>query len=200
MRVLLVKLSAIGDVVHTLPAAAYLRKALPNACIAWVVERRAAALLKDTPAIDELIEIDTRTLRKNPFSGNAVREQLRQLRGSSPPDGFDIAIDFQGLIKSGMVAKASAAPRRFGFETCELREPLSRVFLTEQVQTAYAHHIIEKSSPSPSPSKTKPMSRRMPSVASRGSPSSTPAAAGQRSSGGRRDTRRSPIGCGRNTA
>ena len=96
MRILIVKLSAIGDVVHTLPAAAYLRKALPDAHISWVVERRAAAILKDSPAIDRLIEIDTRALRKHPL-------------GSARADRFDVAIDFQGLIKSGLVTKASGA-------------------------------------------------------------------------------------------
>jgi heptosyltransferase-1 len=68
MRILIVKLSAIGDVVHTLPAAAFLKRALPDAHISWAVERRASAILKDSPAIDELIEIDTRSLRKNLFS------------------------------------------------------------------------------------------------------------------------------------
>ncbi len=55
-----------------------------------------------------------------------------------------MAIDFQGLLKSGFVAKASKAPRRVGFETSELRETLSRVFLTEQVSTASFTHVIEK--------------------------------------------------------
>ena len=63
MRVLIVKLSSIGDVVHTLPAAALLRRALPDARIAWVVERRAGAILKDSPVIDELIEFDSRAWR-----------------------------------------------------------------------------------------------------------------------------------------
>ena len=130
MRILIVKLSAIGDVVHTLPAAAYLKKALPGARVSWVVERRAAAILEGSPAIDDLIAINGRSLRKNPFAGR--------------PAGFDIAIDFQGLIKSGLVTKASGAARRVGFETGELRESVSRLFLTEQVQTASLPHVLDK--------------------------------------------------------
>lgn len=150
MRVLIVKLSSIGDVVHTLPAAALLRRALPNARIAWVVERRAAAILKDSPVIDALIEIDSRAWRKDLFRGTArgeMRKRLTQIRGTSSADAAiqtDIAVDFQGLIKSGLLAIASRAKRRIGFETGELREAPSRVFLTEQIATAEIKHVIEK--------------------------------------------------------
>lgn len=143
MRVLIVKLSSIGDVVHTLPAAAFLRRALPNARIAWVVEHRAGAILKDSPVIDELIEIDSRNWRKEFFFGSGIgegRARLAQL-GS---EAVDIAVDFQGLIKSGLLTFASRAKRRIGFETDELREKPSRVFLTEQVETSGLKHVIEK--------------------------------------------------------
>jgi lipopolysaccharide heptosyltransferase I len=142
MRILIIKLSAIGDVVHTLPAVAMLKRALPDAHLAWVVERRASAILQGSQAIDELIELDTRAWRKNPFqktARKAMREQVAMLR-----DKFDIAIDFQGLLKSGLVAKATYAPRRIGFASEELREKASRVFLTEQVSTASLQHIIDK--------------------------------------------------------
>jgi lipopolysaccharide heptosyltransferase I len=147
MRILIVKLSAIGDVVHTLPAAVFLKRALPDAHIAWAVERRAGAILKDSPVIDELIEVDTRRLRKNLFSGatlESFRTQLGNLRGNNKTARFDVAIDFQGLVKSGVVAKASQATRRIGFETNELREKFSRLFLTEQVPTSSFCHVIEK--------------------------------------------------------
>src|SRR5207237_5684887 len=129
MRIAIVKLSAIGDIVHALPAVAALRRALPAAHITWVVEKRAAAILKGSPAIDELIELDTRAWRKRLFSRAtlaAVRERLASLRGD---EQIDVAIDFQGLLKSGLVVKATRARRRLGFETADLREPLSRLFL-----------------------------------------------------------------------
>ena len=82
MRILIVKLGAIGDVVHTLPALAALRRALPTAHIAWVVERGGAAkLLNNNPATDELIEVDTRGWRKDIFSNNtrtAIKNSLKQ--------------------------------------------------------------------------------------------------------------------------
>lgn len=147
MRVLIVKLSSIGDVVHTLPAAALLRRALPDARIAWVVERRAGAILKDSPVIDELIEFDSRAWRDGLFHNSGIgeaRARLGELRKGSGSDATDIALDFQGLIKSGLLTFASRAERRIGFETDELREKPSRLFLTEQVETSRLNHVIEK--------------------------------------------------------
>ena len=148
MHVLIVKLSSIGDVVHTLPAAALFRRALPDARIAWVVERRAGAILKDSPVIDALIEVDSRAWRKQLFRGSAIRrirERLGALGdGANGTGRADIAIDFQGLLKSGLLAFASSATRRIGFETADLREAPSRVFLTEQVATSELKHVIEK--------------------------------------------------------
>ena len=150
MRILIVKLSSIGDVVHTLPAAALLRRALPDARITWVVERRAGAIIKDSPVIDELIELDTQAWRKAFLTASTtgdVRAQLNQLRGAPTLNGkgsADIAIDFQGLIKSGLVALASRATRRIGFSTGDLREKASKLLLTEQVETSEFNHVIEK--------------------------------------------------------
>jgi heptosyltransferase-1 len=150
MRILIVKLSSIGDVVHALPAAALIRRVLPDAHISWVVERRAGAILKDSAAIDELVEIDTRAWRRHMLSASTldeIRARLGRLRGpgrAAGVAGVDVAIDFQGLLKSGLVAKASGATRRIGFETAELREKASRFFLTEQVDTAGFPHVIDK--------------------------------------------------------
>ncbi|HJQ25544.1 MAG TPA: lipopolysaccharide heptosyltransferase I [Blastocatellia bacterium] len=144
MRIVIVKLSAIGDIVHALPAVAALRRALPAAHLTWVVEKRAAAILRDSPVIDELIELDTRAWRKRLFSRTTlaeIRERLGLLHGNA---GVDLAIDFQGLMKSGLVLKATQARRRVGLANAELREPLSRVFLTEQVNTSSFRHVIEK--------------------------------------------------------
>jgi len=146
MRIVIVKLSSIGDVVHTLPAAALLRRSLPDAHITWVVERRASEILKDSPVIDELIELDTRAWRANflsPATFSEVRRKLGQLRSNGSARA-DVAIDFQGLIKSGFVSFKSRASLRIGFETRELREQPSRIFLTQQIPTSHLHHVIEK--------------------------------------------------------
>ncbi|HYN84103.1 MAG TPA: glycosyltransferase family 9 protein [Pyrinomonadaceae bacterium] len=143
MRVLFVKLGSIGDIVHTLPALAALRRARPEAEIGWAVERRAAEILRDNPLINTLIETDTKALRRWPVSGEtllAPRQQLRRLRASA----FDISLDFQGLLKSALVARLSGAPRRVGFARESLREPASRFLLTDTVRTPARAHVINK--------------------------------------------------------
>ncbi len=143
MRVLIVKLGSIGDVVHTLPSLAAMRRALPDAELSWVVERRAAEILRDNPILDRLIEIDTKALRRGLMSGEtlrAPRQQLRLLRASA----FDLALDFQGLIKSAMIARVSGARRIVGFAREALREPPSRLLHHESVPIAAGLHVIRK--------------------------------------------------------
>ena len=143
MRILIVKLGSIGDVVHTLPALAAIRRALPRSEISWVVERRAAEILRDNPILDRLIEVDTKGLRRGLMSGEtlrAPRQQLRQLRASA----FDLALDFQGLLKSALIARLSGARRIFGFSTNSLREPASRAFLSKTVPISKNSHVIQK--------------------------------------------------------
>lgn len=143
MRVLFVKLGSIGDIVHTLPALAALRRAWPEAEISWVVERRAAEILRDNPALDNLIEVDTKALRRAPVSGEtllATRQQFHRLRVSI----FDVALDFQGLLKSSLIARLAGAKRRYGFHRAALREPASRFFLTDTVAVPARSNIIIK--------------------------------------------------------
>ena len=143
MRILIVKLGSIGDIVHTLPALAAMRRALPDAEISWVVERGSAEILRDNPLLDRLIEVETKALRRGLMSGEtlrAPRQQLRLLRASA----FDLALDFQGLLKSATVARLSGARRIFGFESDGLREPASRFLLHQKVSIPPRLHVIRK--------------------------------------------------------
>src|SRR5215203_6811429 len=144
MKVLIVKLGSIGDVVHTLPALAALRVGMPQAEISWVVERQSSEILKDNPFLDRLIEVDTKALRRGLMSGEtlrAPRQQLRRLRASA----FDIALDFQGLLKSASIARLSGARRVFGYSRAALREPASALFLSRRVAVPRNIHVIRKS-------------------------------------------------------
>src|SRR5438034_2245901 len=143
MRILIVKLGSIGDIVHTLPALAAIRKAMPQAEISWVVERPSAEILEDNPLLDRLIEVDTKALRRGLMSGEtlrAPRQQLRRLRASA----FDVALDFQGLLKSASIARLSGARRVFGFSRDNLREPASRILLSKSVSIPPHTHVIWK--------------------------------------------------------
>ena len=143
MRILIVKLGSIGDVVHTLPALAAIKARVPDARVSWVVERGAAEVLRDNPMLDELIEIDTRALRRERFITNgewSLARQIKRLRANR----YDIAIDFQGLLKSALIARLARASRRVGFSRASLREPASRFLMNETVEVPARAHIIER--------------------------------------------------------
>jgi heptosyltransferase-1 len=143
MRILIVKLGSIGDIVHTLPALAAMRRALPRAQLSWVVEKRSAEILRDNPLLKSLIEVDTKALRRWPSSGEtlqAPRQQLRRLRASS----FDFALDFQGLLKSATIARLSGASRIYGFARAALREPASRLLLSKSIRVPSRVNIVVK--------------------------------------------------------
>jgi heptosyltransferase I len=143
MRILIVKLGSIGDIVHTLPALAAMRRAMPDSEISWVVERRNSEILRDNPLLDRLIEVDTKALRRGLMSGEtlrAPRQQLRLLRASA----FDLALDLQGLLKSSLAARLSRAQRVYGFARDALREPASRFLVHETVPIPLGLHVIRK--------------------------------------------------------
>jgi heptosyltransferase I len=143
VRILIVKLGSIGDIVHTLPSLAAIRRGIPRAEISWVVERRSSEILRDNPLLDHLIEVDTKALRRGLMSGEtlrAPRQQLRRLRASA----FDLALDFQGLLKSASIARLSGARRIFGFSREGLREPASRLLLSRTVFVPKQTHVIQK--------------------------------------------------------
>jgi heptosyltransferase-1 len=145
MKILIVKLGSIGDIVHTLPALAAIRRALPQAEISWVVEKRSAEILRPgrNQFLSHLIEVDTKALRHQESLGETLliaRQQLRGLRASA----FDLSLDFQGLLKSAAIAKLAKAKRRYGFEREALREPASRFLLTDRVAVPQKIHVIRK--------------------------------------------------------
>ena len=135
-RILLVRLSALGDVVHALPVAATLRKMFPNAQIDWVVDERYQEILEFVPIINKSIVFSTR--RTSAWRG--MFEVIRSLRRGN----YDIAIDVQGLVKSAFLARASRARRVVGFPWAHLRERAARFFYTEVYDPGNASHVIEK--------------------------------------------------------
>lgn len=143
MRVLFVKLGAIGDIVHTLPALAAVRHGLPHAEIDWVVESRSAEILRGNRLINRLIEVDTHSVR----SGWSPERMLSEIKRQSAPlrsRKYDVAIDLQGLLKSSAIAKISGAKRRLGFDKANLREPSARIMYTGKVAVPPGINVIHK--------------------------------------------------------
>src|SRR5207248_2245633 len=120
---LIVRLGALGDIVHAIPVAAALRRAFPSARIDWLVSGKHREILELVPAIDRRVVIDDR----GDGSGAPLWASIRELRRAR----YDTTLDLQGLVKSAVIARLSAAPRVIGFSRRYLREPLARCFYTE---------------------------------------------------------------------
>ncbi|MFL5328221.1 MAG: glycosyltransferase family 9 protein [Gemmataceae bacterium] len=111
-RIALIKPSALGDIVHSLPVLSALRQRWPNAQITWVVNRSYASLLNGHPDLDAILPVDRAAFRDGPITGATTMIRLaRRLH-----DGhFDLVIDLQGLLRTGLMCLATGAARRIGF-------------------------------------------------------------------------------------
>ena len=127
-RFLLVRLGALGDIVHAIPVAAALRKAFPAARIDWLVSAKHRELLDLVPVIDRRLVINDRPSHAGgrQADGSSLWQAIRLLRRAS----YDVAIDLQGLLKSAVLSRASGARRVVGFAPSYLRERLARLFYT----------------------------------------------------------------------
>jgi heptosyltransferase-1 len=133
--------------VHATPVVEALAEAFPEARLTWVVERRAAALLHDHPRLADVVSIDTRAWRgvRTPAATLALVHTLRALRQRLRAARFDVAIDLQGLVKSGLVTAATGAPLRIGFAAGFRRERLSGLFTNRHVAPpATARHVVDQ--------------------------------------------------------
>jgi lipopolysaccharide heptosyltransferase I len=135
MKALLVRLSSIGDVVHTLPALAALRQHGWEA--GWLVEPPGRALLERNPALDHLVGAP----KAKAFRWSEARKTIRALRDQR----YDVALDFQGLWKSAVWARLSGARRVVGFARPWRREPASALLVGEQAELPRGReHVIDK--------------------------------------------------------
>jgi lipopolysaccharide heptosyltransferase I len=113
-RIALIKPSALGDIVHSLPVLTALRRRYPEAHITWVVSRSYEALLQGHPDLDATLPFERTRARFRPLRAALAQVRfLRQLRA----ERFDLVVDLQGLLRSGVMALASGAARRVGLGT-----------------------------------------------------------------------------------
>ena len=122
-RFLIVRLGALGDVVHAIPVAAALRHAFPDARIDWLVSAKHRDILDLVPVIDRRLVIND---RGDASGGTSLLAAIRALRASR----YDVAIDLQGLVKSAVLARSSGAARVLGFSSRYARERAARLFYT----------------------------------------------------------------------
>ena len=128
MRILIVKMSALGDVVHALPVLNYLQKTVPGAEIDWVVEESFLPILSGNPALAHIHPVRFKAWRKQPFS-DATRQEIFKLWSTLRNQSYDLVLDLQGNIKSGLVTRLTGCPQRIGFDRNAVRE-LPNIFCT----------------------------------------------------------------------
>ncbi len=141
-RVLFVKLSSLGDVIHHLPAVTDLCARRPEARIHWAVEEAYADLVRLHPALEQVIAVPLRRWRQAWTTGEAW-SALRQARRTLRRHPYDFVVDTQGLIKSAAVAR-TARGATFGFDRASARERLAARFYDQGIPVARALHAVER--------------------------------------------------------
>lgn len=151
-RLLIVRLSAMGDVIHTLPAVHALRQAFPQAYIGWLIEERWAELLSAPgsprrdprstlrPLVDEVHTVKLKSWGKSLFSVPTL-QRIATLRNDVRDAGYDVAVDLQGAIRSALLARWSGASVVYG--TAEARESPASLWYTRKV-IASGRHVVEQ--------------------------------------------------------
>jgi heptosyltransferase I len=151
-KILIVRLGAMGDVIHALPAVGRIREAIPDCEIGWVIERRWVPLLcapgsllaggrsPARPLVDTVHVVDTRAWRKSILSSETFRA-VSAVRSEMRARQYDVAIDFQGAIKSAVLARMSGAREIVGFQ--QPRESAAAMFYTRKIATSQTH-VVEQ--------------------------------------------------------
>jgi len=141
-RVLFVKLSSLGDVIHNFPAVTDLARHRPEARISWAVEEAYAELVGLHPAIHDVIPVGLRSLRGGPLAPSRWA-RLGETRRALARGAWDYVVDTQGLIKSALVARAARGVR-FGLDRRSARERLAARFYDVKLPVARERHAVER--------------------------------------------------------
>ena len=143
MNILIVKLSAIGDVIHTLPSLAALRKLYPEANITWVIEDASSDLIFDHPYLDRVI-VSHRKQWINDLKEGRITKPIREIRNfinDLRRQPYDLVIDFHGLIKSAAIVLLSSGKRKLGYDSMQ---EFSGLFLNEKIPEDMNKHAIDR--------------------------------------------------------
>ncbi|HUS05993.1 MAG TPA: glycosyltransferase family 9 protein [Bryobacteraceae bacterium] len=131
-HILVVRLGAMGDVLHALPAVASLKQSFPHSHVTWVIEQKWSALLEGNAFVDRVLSVDRGSLS----SLLQVRKQLRERR-------FDFAVEFQGLFKSALVTALARTNSIYGFDRSQVRERIAALFYSHTIK-AKAAHVVDR--------------------------------------------------------
>ncbi|WP_157278275.1 lipopolysaccharide heptosyltransferase I [Aliarcobacter butzleri] len=138
-RIAIIKLSAMGDIIHAMVALQYIKKQYPNLQIDWFVESAFTGVLENNPDINEIIKLDLKSIKKDK---KEIINQIKLIK-KYEKNSYDLVIDAQGLIKSAIVS-FFLGKSRVGFSKNSTREKLASFFYTKKVDIAYDKNAIER--------------------------------------------------------
>lgn len=139
MKIAIVRLSALGDLVHSMIALQFIKKKYPDCQIDWLVEQGFSELLAHNPDINNVLTVQLKSLKQNKFS---VFKEIAKVRQYAKQD-YDLVIDAQGLIKSAITARL-LAKKTAGFDQYSVREKAAALFYDITVQCAYDNNTIDR--------------------------------------------------------
>ncbi len=142
MRILLIKMSSMGDVIHALPAITDLKRAMPGATLDWVVEERFAYIPKWHPGVDTVIPIALRRWRKN-WLKSRFSDDYKTFCKRIKHTHYDVVIDAQGLLKSALVAR-KAHGQTYGYNRHSIREPLASMLYRHTIPVSRELHAVTR--------------------------------------------------------
>jgi heptosyltransferase I len=143
MNILIIKLSAIGDVLHTLPSLSALRKLYPQAHITWVVEEAAADLVRNHPLLNSVL-VSRRKRWIKDIARGSIRRPMREIRSflrELRQRPYDLVIDFHGLLKSSLIVLLSGGKRKLGYDSMQ---ELSGIFVNEKIPEDMNKHAVDR--------------------------------------------------------
>ena len=140
MKIAIVKLSALGDIIHAMVALQFIKQHLPNSTIDWVVEEGFKGILVNSPDINEIHTVSIKKAKQQ----KSIKLLFNEIKKLRKLPRYDIVIDTQGLIKSAIVSRAIPSDKTFGFDKNSLRESFAAKFYTDVCSISYDENIIKR--------------------------------------------------------
>ena len=137
MRIAIVKLSAMGDIIHAMIAIQFLKKTYPNFQIDWIVEESFSQILSNNPHLENVLSVNLKSIKKSIFNIFGQIKLLLEYRKKK----YDVVIDAQGLIKSSLVS-LFLSKERIGFDFNSTRESIASIFYTKRISVGYHENVI----------------------------------------------------------
>ncbi len=130
MKIAIVRLSALGDIIHSMVVLQFIKKHYPDSAVDWFVEKRFKGILENNPHINQIHQVSLESVKES----KSICLLLKELRKIRKLGKYDLIIDMQGLIKSALVARMIHSDMTSGFDKDSLRESLAAIFLQEDIQ------------------------------------------------------------------